>query len=42
MAIALDPHVSRALERVDADERITRMDENLLVLLEPVIEPTEP
>src|SRR5215510_14075360 len=38
MAIALDPYVSRALERVDADERVTRMDEDLLVFLEPVIE----
>src|SRR5215831_10330759 len=38
MAIALDPHVSGALEGVDADERVMRMDEDLLVLLEPVIE----
>src|SRR5215470_2228711 len=38
MAIALDPHVPRALEGVDADERVTWMDEDLLVLLEPVIE----
>src|SRR5947207_6137172 len=38
MASALDPHVPRALERVDTDERVTRMDEDLLVLLEPVID----
>src|SRR6266567_3488926 len=38
MAIALDPHVPRALEGVDTDERVTRMDEDLLVLLEPVID----
>ena len=38
MAVALDPDVPRALEGVNADERIARMDEYLLGLLEPVVQ----
>ena len=38
VAVALDPHVPRAWEGVDADERVARMNEYLLVLLEPVIQ----
>jgi hypothetical protein len=34
----LDPHASRALKGIDADERVTRVDEHLLVLLGPVID----
>src|SRR5579872_549481 len=38
MTVALDPHVPRALEGIDADERVARMDKYLLVLLEPVLQ----